>query len=175
MKIFISFLSGIFIFTFAASNLHAQHRNVTVILLRHAEKDLSEGVDSANPPLSEAGNLRAQRLVKIAEKYGVDAVYSTSYIRTKATVTPLARKGRHMILMYEPRNLNQMRDLILSGKYKRILVVGHNNTTPALANLLIGEEKYKTLPESEYTKIFVIKIKRNKTKPNKVKEKVITY
>jgi phosphohistidine phosphatase SixA len=175
MKIIFSLLLGLFLLSVTGENLYAQHRKLTVILLRHAEKDLSAGADSANPELSEAGKLRAQKLIKVVEKYQPDAVYSTSYIRTKATVTPLARKGRHMILMYEPRNLNQMRDLILSGKYKRILVVGHNNTTPALANLLVGEEKYKMLAESEYNKIWIIKINRNKKKSNEIKDRVIEY
>jgi phosphohistidine phosphatase SixA len=63
----------------------------------------------------------------------------------------------------------------MSGKIKRLVVVGHNTTTPALVNMLIGQEKYKALAETEYDKIFVLKIKKKKTKPNKIKEKVITY
>ena len=174
MKIIFSFLLGLFLFVFGGS-VYAQHKKLTVILLRHAEKDLSEGANTANPELSEAGKLRAQKLIEVVRRYQPDAIYSTGYIRTKATVTPLARKGRHMILMYDPRNLNQMRDLILSGKLKTILIVGHNNTTPALANLLIGQEKYKTLAETEYDKIWIVKIKKNKSKPNKTKDTVIQY
>jgi len=175
MKILLSLLLGLFLFTLANNNLFAQHRKLTVILLRHAEKDISEGADTANPELSAAGNLRAQKLVEIINKYQPDAIYSSNYIRTRATVRPLARTRRMMTQIYDPRNLNQMRDLIVSGKIKRIVVVGHSNTTPALANLLIKQDKYKNLAESEYDKIWIIKIKRNKTKPNKIREKVITY
>ncbi len=159
----------------ANNNLFAQHRKLTVILLRHAEKDISEGADTANPELSAAGNLRAQKLVEIINKYQPDAIYSSNYLRTRATVRPLARKRRMMTQIYDPRNLNQMRDLIVSGKIKRIVVVGHSNTTPELANLLIKQDKYKNLAESEYDKIWIIKIKRNKTKPNKIKDKIIEY
>jgi len=175
MKILLSLLLGLFLFTFANNNLFAQHRKLTVILLRHAEKDISEDADTANPELSAAGNLRARKLVEIINKYQPDAIYSTDYIRTRATVRPLARRRRMMTQIYDPRNLNQMHDLILSGKIKRIVVVGHSNTTPALANLLLKQDKYKNLAESEYDKIWIIKIKRNKTKPNKIKDKVITY
>lgn len=175
MKIIVSLLLASFLFVFSTNALYAQHKKLTVILLRHAEKDLSEGADTANPELSAAGKLRAERLIKAVNKYRPDAIYSTNYIRTRATVTPLARKNRSMILMYDPRNLNQMRDLILSGKLKRILVVGHNNTTPALVNLLLKEDKYKQLPESEYDKIWVVKIRKYKSKPEKVKEKLLTY
>jgi len=174
MKI-ISLLLGLFLFTFFSDNLFAQHKKLTVILLRHAEKDVSEGADTANPNLSAAGELRAQKLIEIAGKYQPDAIYSTDYIRTRTTVRPLARKRRMMTQIYDPRNLNQMRDLILSGKIKRLVVVGHNNTTPALANLLVGGDKYQKLDESEYDKIWIIKIRRYKRKPNKVRDAIITY
>jgi broad specificity phosphatase PhoE len=175
MKIIVSFLLSLFLFAFAGSNLFAQHRKLTVILLRHAEKDISVNADTANPELSAEGKLRAQRLVKIINKYNPDVIYSTNYTRTRATVMPLARSRRAMIFIYDPQNLNQMVDLIMSGKLKRIVVVGHSNTTPTLANLLIKQDKYKTLAESEYDKIWVIKIKKNKRKPNKIRDKVITY
>jgi phosphohistidine phosphatase SixA len=175
MKIIISFLLGMVLLGFAGSNVCAQHRKLSVILLRHAEKDLSDA-DDPNPGLSAEGKLRSQRLIEVVNKYKPDAIYSTSYVRTRATVAPLAQARRMMYQFYDPRNLNQMRDLILSGKIKRIVVVGHNNTTPALANLLVKQDKYKNLAESEYDKIWVIRIKRNKTKPYRIREeKVIVY
>lgn len=175
MKIISSLFLGLFLLAATGGNGFAQYRKLTIILLRHAEKDVSEDADTANPELSEAGKLRAQKLIEAVRKYQPDAIYSTDYIRTRATVTPLARKNRSMILMYDSRNLAQMRDLILTGKLKRILVVGHNNTTPALANLLSGEEKYQKLGENEYDKIFIVKIRRYKRKPPKVREKVVVY
>ena len=175
MKIFGSLFLGLFLFTSASSDVFAQNKKMTIILLRHAEKDISVNADTANPELSAEGKLRAQRLVKIINKYNPDVIYSTNYTRTRATVMPLARSRRAMIFIYDPQNLNQMVDLIMSGKLKRIVVVGHSNTTPTLANLLIKQDKYKTLAESEYDKIWVIKIKKNKRKPNKIRDKVITY
>jgi len=175
MKILLSLLLSSFLFMLAGGNLFAQHRKLTVILFRHAEKDISEDADTANPELSAAGKLRAEKLVKIIDKYQPDIIYSSNFIRTRATVLPLAIKRRAMIFIYDPRNLNQIAEQILSGKFKRFVVVGHNNTTPALANLLIKQEKYKVLSESEYDKIWIIKIKKNETKPNKIKDKVIKY
>ncbi|MBA2620519.1 MAG: histidine phosphatase family protein [Acidobacteria bacterium] len=175
MKIIFSLLLGLLLFTFAGNSVFAQHRKLTVILLRHAEKDVSENADSANPELSAAGKLRAEKLVDVIGKYHPDAIYSTDYIRTRATARPLARKLNMLTLIYDERNLSQMNDLIMSGKFKRIVVVGHNTTTPALANMLIKEDKYKRLGENEYDKIWIVKIRKYKRKPNKVKEKVITY
>lgn len=175
MKILTSFLPGLFLFAFMCGNVSAQYKKITVVLMRHAEKDISEDADTADPELSEAGKLRAQKLAEIVKKYKPEIIYSTDFIRTKATVEPLASKFRAMTFIYDPQNLNQMYDFIMSGKYKRIVIVGHNKTTPALVNLLMKEEKYKPLDESEYDKIFVVKIKKNKKKPHKIREKVITY
>ena len=175
MKTIVSLFFGLLLFTILSSDALAQrHRKLTVILLRHAEKDLTDP-DAANPELSAAGKSRAEKLKTVVRKYQPDAIYSTDYIRTRATARPLARSRRMMTQIYDPRNLKQMSDLILSGKIKRLVVVGHNNTTPALANLLIGQEKYKNLAESEYGKIWIIKIKINKTKPNKTDDRIIEY
>jgi len=175
MKIIISLFIGLWLFTFASASAAAQHRNLTVILLRHAEKDGSPNADKTNPELSAEGKLRAQKLVKIVDKYKPDAIYSSDFIRTRTTAAPLAEKRKLTVEVYNHRDLKALADQIMSGKIKRLVVVGHNTTTPALVNMLIGEEKYKALAESEYDKIFVVKIKKQKNKPNKIKEKVITY
>jgi len=41
--------------------------------------------------------------------------------------------------------------------------------------LLINQQKYKLFAEAENDKIWIIKIKKNQTKPNKIKDKVIKY
>lgn len=175
MKIYISLLLGLFLF--ASSNIFAQHRDITVILLRHAEKNKAEEEISPDPNLSTEGVARAERLVSVIGGYDPDAIFSTAFKRTRSTVAPLASKGeiRMMSQYYDHRNLKQIADLVLQGKFQRVVIVGHNTTTPALANLLIGQEKYKSLNESEYDKIWIIKIKRNKNKPHEVEEKVIQY
>jgi len=175
MKIFVSLLFAILFFTFAGESVFGQHKKLTVILLRHAEKDISESADTVNPDLSAEGKLRAQKLIETIKKYRPDAIYSTNFLRTRATARPLASEEGRMISIYDPRNLNQFAELLTSGKLKRIVVVGHSNTTPALANLLIKQDKYKSLDESVYNKMWIMKIKRNKKKPHKVIEKIIEY
>ncbi len=175
MKILFSLALGLLIFVATGDSAFAQYKKLTVVLLRHAEKDVSEEADTMNPELSAMGKQRAEKLAEIADKYQPDAIYSTDYIRTRATVRPLARKRRMMTQIYDERDLAAMNDLILSGKIKRLVVVGHNNTTPALVNLLLKQEKYKKLGESEYDKIFIVKIRRYKRKPAKISEKIITY
>lgn len=175
MKIIFPLFISLFLLNFAGGDAFAQHRNLTIVLLRHAEKDASPTADKINPALSADGKLRAARLVKIVNKYKPDAIYSSDFIRTRETVAPLALRRNLNVQIYDHRNLKALADLIMSGKIKRLLIVGHNTTTPALVNMLIGQEKYKALAESEYNKIFIVKIKLRKTKPNKIKEKIIIY
>jgi 2,3-bisphosphoglycerate-dependent phosphoglycerate mutase len=176
MKIFVALLTGFLFFAAACENLRAQHRDVTVILLRHAEKDKAEEESSLDPNLSE-GRARAEKLVGVIGGYEPEAIFSSAFKRTRNTVAPLAARGefRMMAQYYDHRNLKQIADSIMQGKYRRVVVVGHNSTTPALVNLLIGQEKYKALGEDEYDKIWIVKIKRNKNKPHEVKEQLITY
>jgi 2,3-bisphosphoglycerate-dependent phosphoglycerate mutase len=174
MKIVLSFFIGLFFLSFAATDVFAQNKKMTIILLRHAEKDLSDGAENPDPFLSAEGRQRAERLVKTIKKYKPRAIYSSNYIRTRATVTPLAEKTirgyRLQIQLYDHRKLDEFVNRLLATNAKTIVVAGHNTTTPALANLLVKQNKYKALDESEYNKIWIIEIKKGKAKA-----KVIEY
>jgi len=150
--------------------VEAQAQKKTIILVRHAEKDVSKSADPVNPPLTDAGRERARRLVTVIKLYKPGAVYSSDYIRTVDTATPVANWRKKQIEMYDTKKLPDLVAKILASKTKRFIVVGHNSTTPALANLFIKEDKYKTLPESDYTKIWIIKIRGGKLKSCEVIE-----
>lgn len=154
-----------------------KHRKLTIILLRHAEKDLTQEEEvTPDPKLSPEGEARAEKFAALVEKYKPDAVFSSQFVRTISTVRPFARRKRMMIQFYNHRNLEEIAAIATAGNFKRIIIVGHNSTTPALTNLLIGQNKYKSLDESEYDKIFIVRIKKEKNKPNKIREeKIITY
>lgn len=178
MKILILLLSSLLFFNIAVENTFAQlkHQKLTIILLRHAEKDMEENEITSDPKLSAEGEVRAQSLVKIVEKYKPDAIFSSQFKRTRSTIIPFARKKRMMIQIYDHKNLKEIAAIATAGNFKRIIIIGHNSTTPALTNMLIGEDKYKPLDESEYDKIFIVRIKTKTKKPNKIREeKVITY
>jgi broad specificity phosphatase PhoE len=157
------------------SSVSAQHRKLTVVLVRHAEKDVSATADKVNPVLAPEGKLRAERLIKAVRRYKFDAVYSSDFVRTRETAAPLAAKRGIGVQIYDHKDLNKMVELIMSGKIKRLLVVGHNSTTPALTNLLLGIDKYKPLSETEYDKIFVVRIRKYKRKPVRVADRQLTY
>ena len=175
MKIIAAVFFSVFLLIHFSNEALAQHKKLTIVLLRHAEKDISPTADKVNPDLTPEGKQRAQNLVKKIKKYKPTAIFSSDYIRTKSTVAPLAEKRKLTVQIYDPRKLNELADMIMEGKYKSVVVVGHNNTTPALANLLIKQEKYPALLETEYSKIWIIKIKKNDKKPNKIEDEVIEY
>ncbi|CAN5857046.1 hypothetical protein BH20ACI4_BH20ACI4_24340 [soil metagenome] len=179
MKIFISFLLGAFLFSLAGGEVFGQYKykDLTIILLRHAEKDKQdeEFGNSIDPRLSEAGNLRAQKLADVLEKYKPDAVFSSQFNRTLSTAAPYSRRKRMQVQFYNHRKLDEIAALATAGKFRTIVIVGHNSTTPALTNLLIGQEKYKPLGENEYDKIFIVKVRKDKDKSNLVEEMMITY
>ncbi len=179
MKIINLFFLCLLVFAFAGGNVFAQSRNLTVILLRHAEKDVSVGADKSDPDLTLAGKQRAERLAQTLEKYKPDLIYSTNYKRTKSTVLPLSEtidvRYKIPIRIYQFDKLEELAEQIFKSKARAVVVVGHYDTTPALANLLVKQEKYKPLDDAEFDKIWVIKIRRYKRKPSKIEEKVIRY
>ncbi|MCU0323245.1 MAG: histidine phosphatase family protein [Chitinophagaceae bacterium] len=160
-------MKKIFLFAalFISTNLLAQ--TTTYILVRHAEKDTTvqgSTMMQADPPLTKQGEARAQKLVKMLQEFEVDEIYSTNYIRTKSTVTPLAEKYQLDIQNYNARDLKDFANKLLQTKNKTIVIAGHSNTTPALVNLLIGKEEYKPLDESVYNKIYMVIIKDGESK-----------
>jgi len=169
MKIFVSVLCALLLFTLAGSEIFAQ-KTKTIILLRHAEKDLLDDAKNSNPNLSSEGELRAQNLVKKLKKYKPKAIYSTDFTRTRLTALPLSIKRNVLMRIYDHKKLEEFAKQLLESKESRIVVVGHNTTTPGLANLLIRQNKYQPLDESEYDKIWIIKIKKGKTE-----DKIIVY
>ena len=159
MKIFFSIVLGFALLTLANTVLVAQDREVTIILVRHAEK---ADATSPDPELSDAGKERAQRLVKKIGKYRPGAFYSTDFKRTRDTVAPLAAKRKKDVKIYDARKPKELIEEIMKGKIKRYLVAGHSNTVPGLANLIAKKEMFKNLDDSEYTIIWLIRMKNGK-------------
>ncbi len=151
----------------------------TIYLFRHAEKDTTgaaAGMMSSDPELSEAGKLRARKIAEIV-KEDPEVFYTTNFKRTKFTLMPLATRipeenqtiGWRMIA-YDPRKQQLLADSLLTSTANIIVVVGHSNTIPALANLLIKQEKYAPWDESVYNKYFIVTIK-----DEKVEAKMLDY
>ncbi len=138
---------------------HALAQKKTIILVRHAEKDTIQAGSTADPELSEAGRERARRFTKIVGRYRPGAFYSTDLKRTRDTISDLAGKRGKQIQTYDPRKPDELLGRVMSDRNKRIVISGHSNTIPALANLIGRKELFQDLDESEYSVIWVIRLK----------------
>ena len=126
-------------------------------LVRHAEK-----VDeSADPPLDDAGRARALALATLLADAGIDRILSSDYIRTLDTAAPLASRLGLETQKYDSSDLPALAARVgeTPGRY---LVVGHSNTTPALAELLGGDAGDPIAPD-EYDRLYILTRRGGKT------------
>ena len=128
----------------------------TIILIRHAEKAEAHLKD---PSLSEVGKERAEVLVQLFKDTPIALFYTTPYKRTTETITPIAKANDKEVFTYNPSDKNSIAEMMLSGKGKRMLIVGHSNTIPQLVNSLIGKNEFTTLNENDYGKLFIVVFK----------------
>lgn len=127
---------------------------VTFFLVRHAEKS-GEGGD--DPKLSELGKARAEKLARILKKVPMNRICSTEYHRTRDTAGPLSFNQAVPMFYYPPREQDDyFKNYVTGGEGMNVLVVGHSNTIPALANYLIGQEKYQAFAHEAYDDFFVV-------------------
>lgn len=128
----------------------------TYFLIRHAEKDRSNP-DDKDPALEDAGFERAEKWADIFADIKLDAVYSSGYKRTKQTATPTAESNGLEIKNYDPHGIYET-SFIEDTKGQNILVVGHSNTIPKLANYMLGEEKYSDIPDDVDGRLYIITV-----------------
>lgn len=157
----ISLATSILAVLFFASVSTAQNHK-TIVLIRHAEKDVSATADPNDPNLSPEGKQRAERLWKTVKHLKPGALYSTDYKRTRDTLSDVARRRRLDVKIYDAKNPAALAAEINSSATKRFLVVGHSNTIPGLANLLIKKELFKQLDDVEYGAIWIIRLRKSK-------------
>jgi broad specificity phosphatase PhoE len=131
-----------------------------IFVVRHAEK----ASDSNEPGvlLSKAGQVRAQKLAAVLARAGVNAIYSTDFVRTLATAEPLARALKIPVQKYAARDAKgQPTPAPLVQKLKAehgkdtVLVVGHADTIPSLLKTL-GYPEQIDIPGDQYDNLFVV-------------------
>jgi broad specificity phosphatase PhoE len=142
-------------------NLQAQE-TTTIILIRHAEK-VKDGTQ--DPELSAEGKQRAEALAKMLERNGIASVYSTNFKRTQQTVLPIAQAKGITVQTYQQTDLNWLQKIAKENSGKIILIVGHSNTIPEMANTLLGEKKFEQYADTLYDQMLVIQY-NEKTKPS---------
>ena len=154
MKKFIA--AFVFVLLASACAISQDDSITTFYLIRHAEKDRSEGVGN-DPELTEAGQNRAERWAKVLGLEPLDAVYSTDYRRTRQTAEPSAQTNELDLQLYDP-NAVEPAALIAQHKGQRVLIVGHSNTIPMLANKFLGEERFEWIDDAVNGNLYVVTI-----------------
>ena len=165
MKLFTSSLLLLFILT---TSCKSQNKIVKLdkytsifYLIRHAEKDRSDKTNR-NPNLIEKGKQRAENWAKHFKDLKFDAIYSTNYNRTKQTALPTAKANGLETQFY---NLSKFNIKALKEKHKgqRVLIVGHSNTTPMVANSILGEKKYQQIDDNNNANLYIVTINKDKS------------
>lgn len=128
----------------------------TFVLVRHAEK---ADDDPRDPALAPAGIRRAERLGASLHRAPLVATYATPYRRTRATATPTARRHALPVLTYDPARPAAEFAAVLRAAHTAgtVLVVGHSNSVPALAQALC-HCSIAPMAETEYGRKITLRV-----------------
>jgi broad specificity phosphatase PhoE len=134
---------------------NAQDQKITTfILIRHAEK----ASDEKDPELSHAGTERAQRLAVLLKNSQITAVYSTKYKRTQNTVGPISKEKNLAIKDYDAMTAETLQKIATENSGSIVLIAGHSNTVPQIANVLLGRNEFQNFPDTEFGTVLVISV-----------------
>ena len=127
----------------------------TFILIRHAEKAAEGGSD---PELKPEGVTRADALAALLDKTRVDAIYSTDFKRTKSTVAPLAAAKGLTVNIYSSMKAADLEKLVAVHPGGTVVISGHSNTIPDMANALMGSKEFTQFADADYGNILIISV-----------------
>lgn len=134
----------------------------TAYLVRHAEKvtgDAAMDLDNPrDPPLTNEGEGRAEALAERLSDAGITAIWSTDTVRTRNTAQPLADKLGLDVQIYNPSDLPGFAAQLKSDPIETVLVVGHSNTTPQLAEALGADPGAPIVEKTEYDRLYMIEL-----------------
>lgn len=138
----------------------------TVILARHAERADAPRED---PPLTEAGAQRSQKMAALLASAGVKAIYTSQFARTKLTAEPLAKQLGLTVTpitlqskQSNPRevseeSIRQIVDKIMARPGETALVIGHSNSVPDVIRML-GGDTVPTIDERTFNDMFIVTV-----------------
>jgi broad specificity phosphatase PhoE len=133
----------------------------TVVLLRHAEKQVGAISDA---PLSPPGEVRAQRLAQMfgdATPFGrVQTIYVTDTRRTQQTAAGIAQRlGLKPVIVEGKGSAKELaRRVLRENRGGRALVVGHSNTVPDIVAALTGRKDVPAIGDEEFDTLYVVSV-----------------
>jgi broad specificity phosphatase PhoE len=133
----------------------------TIVLIRHAEKQMG-AIDDA--PLSPQGEQRATRLAQMfgdADSFGrLQQIYVTDTRRTQQTAASLAQRLNLKPVVVDSRaSAGEIaRRILRENRGGLAIVVGHGNTVPALVGKLSGSDRVPAMGEEEFDTMYVVTV-----------------
>jgi broad specificity phosphatase PhoE len=133
----------------------------TIVLVRHAEKQVGAISDA---PLSPQGEVRANRLAQMfgdSEPFGrIDRLYVTNTRRTQQTSAGVAQRLGITAEVVDSKTGSRelARRVLRENRGGRALVVGHSNTVPELIAELARIEKVPPIGEEEFDTLYVVTV-----------------
>jgi phosphohistidine phosphatase SixA len=135
--------------------------STTVVLVRHAEKELGAISDA---PLSPEGERRADRLANMfgdSEKFGrLQKIYVTNTRRTQQTALRLSQRLGIVSTVVDAQTpaADLARRVLEENRGGRVLIVGHSNTVPEIVKALSGADAVPPIGEEEYDTLYVVTV-----------------
>lgn len=131
----------------------------TVVLVRHAEKELSTIDD---PPLTPDGELRAERLSKLFGRMTgigrIQAIYVSDTRRSQQTAAPLASRLHMAPVVIPGGDVGQIANHAMHDhRGGAVLIVGHSNTIPQIIERIGGIE-VPPIADEEFDDIYVVSV-----------------
>jgi broad specificity phosphatase PhoE len=133
----------------------------TIVLVRHAEKQVG-AIDDA--PLTPEGELRAARLAQMfgdAEAFGrIGRIYVSDTRRSQQTAAGLAQRLGIQPVVVDPKSSTSdfASRVLRENRGARALIVGHSNTVPQLVAALAGADRVPSIGDAEFDTVYVVTV-----------------
>ncbi len=136
--------------------------STTVVLVRHAEKQLNAGDDPNLTPIGEARAALLARMFGDRAPLGrLDAIYVSPTRRSHQTAAPLATRLGIQVTEGPEDDIKQLARMVLrEHQGGRVLIVGHSNTVPGLVERFAGEGKVPDIGDDEYGTMYIVTVPR---------------
>ena len=143
----------------AAASAYRTLATTTVVLVRHAEKELST-ID--NPPLAPEGELRAERLAQMFGRISgvgrLQAIYVSDTRRAQMTAGPLAARLRLEPIVLPGADVGALAQrAVRDHRGGALLIVGHSNTIPQVVKRISGVD-VGPIADDEFDGIYVVSV-----------------
>jgi phosphohistidine phosphatase SixA len=153
-------MAGVFLVAMAFAYWNSA-TTTTIVVVRHAEKQVGAISDA---PLSPQGEVRASRLAQMFgdnEPFGrLDRIYVTNTRRTQQTSAGVAQRlGVNAIVVDAKTDSSELaRRVLRENRSGRALIVGHSNTVPEIVAALARVQNVPPIGEEEFDTLYVVTV-----------------